>query len=92
MRIWKVLGGAAVALALAACQPTDRTATEGNWVPRAEFDAYKQRIKANGDAVDRWIVAANPWFVLLNSHGSTWCPNCGLPPLPPPPPPDEGWQ
>lgn len=78
IRRWLLSG--VVALTLSACVPT------------SDFEEYKARIKADGDALDAWVTATHEWVRWLNQNASTICPNCGPPPMPPDPPPDGDWE
>lgn len=61
-------------------------------VPQSEFDAYKARIKADGDALDTWVAATHQWIVFINANINIICPGCSPPGLPPDPPPDGDWE
>jgi len=64
----------------------------GCWVTTEDFEAYKARIKADGDAVEAWIAGANPWFLWMNQNIDAWCQGCSPPSPPPQPPPDGDWE
>jgi hypothetical protein len=66
----------------------------GCWVTTDDFDEYKARIKADGDAVEAWIAGANPWFIWMTQNIDAWCQGQGCsPPSPPPQPPPVGeWE
>ena len=81
MRIRNIVATAAIALALGGC----------DYVKTADFAAYRAGIKADGDALDVWVAATHQWILWLNANADTFCPSCGLPPLPPDPPPDGDW-
>jgi hypothetical protein len=63
-------------------------------VPTSEFNAYKARIKADGERVDAWIAGWDPWLRYVDNNWAAVCPDCPSDPPnpPPPPPPDGGWE
>jgi hypothetical protein len=90
MKVRTLVAIAASALVFGGC--TSSAANNPNFVTKEEFQAYKDRIKADGDALDAWVAATHKWILWLNANSSTFCPGCGVPPLPPDPPPDGDWQ
>ena len=60
-------------------------------VSTTDFEAYKLRVKASGDALEAWANTAHINIVWLRQSMIQECPTCS-PPMPPPPaPPDGNW-
>jgi hypothetical protein len=61
-------------------------------VSEAEFNDFKARVKASGEAVDTWIATAHEVITWVSVNGTKFCepPVVCDPPQPPPPPPPNG--
>lgn len=63
-------------------------------VSKAEFNDYKAKIKADGDAVDEWIAVAHEVIKWVSANGAKFCDppgSCDPPVAPTSPPPNGGW-
>jgi hypothetical protein len=60
-------------------------------VSTSDFNAYKQAVLEDGDAVEAWIATAHEVVKWVSANGGTFCPDCDPPDPPPDPPPDGDW-
>ena len=58
----------------------------------ADYDAYKERIRVEGESLEVWMEAAQLWFQWLSDNADEYCPGCDPPSVPPDPPPPGDWQ